>query len=180
MEPSTFHEVQRFRQTWIWALTLLLCVVPVGVMLWGVYQQLVLGKPFGDNPMSDRGMIVLTVVVVIIVGGIVWMVGFSSLTTEVSSRGIRVRFSPFHRKWREFRTDEIEEVKVGKYRPIAEYGGWGLRMGLKGWAYNVSGNQGAENRFRSGKNLLIGTQKPSELALALSGMGIKVLRDGRS
>jgi len=178
MEPSAFHEVQRFRQTWVWALTLLVCVLPVGLMLWGVYQQLVLGKTFGDNPASDRGLIVLAILVIVIAGAIVWLVGFSILTTEVSRRGIRVRFFPFHRSWREFRPEEIEEVRVGKYRPIVEYGGWGLRLGMKGWAYNVRGNEGAEIRFRNGKNLLIGTQKANELALALRGIGITVRRDG--
>jgi hypothetical protein len=55
------------------------------------------------------------------------------------------------------------------YRPILEYGGWGIRYSpfAKGWAYNVSGNQGVQLELASGKRILIGPQRAEELARAV-------------
>ncbi len=55
-EVVEFYEVQRFRQWWIW-LTLILLN---GVFVWGAVRQLVSEKPWGDNPMSDTGLLVFT------------------------------------------------------------------------------------------------------------------------
>ena len=53
------------------------------------------------------------------------------------------------------------------YNPIRDYGGWGIRWGTKGKAYNVSGNRGLYLEFSDGKQLLIGLQKPEEFVEAL-------------
>jgi hypothetical protein len=49
-------------------------------------------------------------------------------------------------------------------------GGCGVRRGTKGKAFNVSGNLGVKLNLAGGKHLLIGSQKPSELAQAIKQM----------
>lgn len=49
-----------------------------------------------------------------------------------------------------------------------EYGGWGVRFGKGGKAFNVSGNRGLKLYLKSGRSLLIGTQKDKELIAFLS------------
>ena len=44
-----------------------------------------------------------------------------------------------------------------------DYGGWGIKYGLKGLAYNISGNFGIQLELKSGSKILIGTQKPDEV-----------------
>ena len=49
--------------------------------------------------------------------------------------------------------------------PIQEYGGWGYRTSFgkkKGSAYNVKGDKGIQIELKTGKKLLIGTQKEDE------------------
>jgi hypothetical protein len=60
---------------------------------------------------------------------------------------------------------------VRKYKPLAEFGGWGLRFGVSGKAYNISGNKGLQLELTNNKKLLIGTQKPEELSEALNKIG---------
>ena len=48
-----------------------------------------------------------------------------------------------------------------------DYGGWGIRRGRRGWAYNVSGNRGVLLQLENEKTLLIGSQRPDELAAAI-------------
>jgi hypothetical protein len=73
-----------------------------------------------------------------------------------------VKFFPIHQKWYHFSWDEIDKYEKIEYRPILEYGGWGIRIGIHGKAYNVSGNRGIRLVFSTGKRLLIGTQRPDD------------------
>lgn len=53
------------------------------------------------------------------------------------------------------------------YNPIPEYGGWGIRTGQRGRAFNMRGNEGVQLVLASGKRVLIGSQRPEELARAI-------------
>ncbi len=62
---------------------------------------------------------------------------------------------------------DIEKVEARTYKPLREYGGWGIRGLANHRAYNVSGSQGVELTLRDGRRILIGSQKAQELALAI-------------
>ncbi|MHC4187375.1 MAG: hypothetical protein ACYSRQ_04200 [Planctomycetota bacterium] len=68
--------------------------------------------------------------------------------------------------------EDLKECYIRTYRPIKEYGGWGIRYGFgeSGKAYNVKGNQGLQLVFENGKRLLIGTQKPKRLLEAVNSI----------
>lgn len=86
------------------------------------------------------------------------------LESRVDERGVHYRFFPFHITMRLKTWDEIENAYVRIYRPIPEYGGWGIRFGFgKGMALNVSGNVGLQIVYKNGKKLLLGTNKGEEL-----------------
>ena len=110
-----------------------------------------------------------TVVVTVIIVAILALVMLTRLDTEVSSEGVTFKMWPFHKSSRHYPWSEIESCGVRKYRPIPEYGGWGLRVGLNGTAYNIKGNQGMQLDLPNGKHILLGTQQPETL--------IEVLRE---
>ena len=62
---------------------------------------------------------------------------------------------------------EIIKYEIRKYRPIIEYGGWGIRFNKSGKAYTVSGNIGIQIQMSTGKGILIGTQQPNEFLQAM-------------
>lgn len=156
-----FREQQKFDQLWVQ----LLIFVPVAIVWYGAIQQLVMGIPFGNNPASDDGMILL-----LILFGVLFPVFMLSLRmiTEVRDSGLYIRFYPFHLSSRKFPFESIRSYEVREYHPLKEYGGWGIRFGLKGQAYNVSGNKGVFFEFSNGKTLMVGSQRPDELAAAIS------------
>ena len=93
------------------------------------------------------------------------------METEVRADGLYVRFFPLHIQYKKFGSEDLSEYYARVYRPILEYGGWGIRCGFKGArAYNVSGNKGVQLILQNGKRLLIGSQKPDELVEAISSM----------
>lgn len=151
-----FREVQRFDQWWLW----LLVLVATSMVWYGAIQQLILGKAFGDNPTSDIGMSILLILFGILLPLFMYSL---KLRTEVRQDGLYVRFYPFHLSFRHYPYTNINIYRVRKYSPIREYGGWGIRYGRKGMAYNVRGNRGVELEFNDGKSLLIGSQEPEEL-----------------
>ncbi|MFQ5842819.1 MAG: hypothetical protein ACE5I8_10320, partial [Thermodesulfobacteriota bacterium] len=63
--------------------------------------------------------------------------------------------------------EEITRCEVRTYNSIREFGGGGNWYRRGGKAYNVSGNRGVQLELANGKRLLIGSQRPEELAQAI-------------
>ena len=158
-----YRETQYFRQVWLWALVLFISLLS----LYGAFQQLILEIPFGNNPAPDSVMVVLAVIFGI---GLPLFMYMTNLTTEIRSDSLYFRFFPFHLSFRRIAAQEIREFESCTYSPIKDYGGWGIRFGRKGKAYNVSGNRGVQLELANGKRLFIGSQKPEELVEALTSL----------
>ena len=91
---------------------------------------------------------------------------FFRLDTVIDRRGVTYRFFPIQVNMKTLSWGDVDRVYVRQYYPLAEYGGWGIRFGFgkTGMAYNISGNMGLQLEKKDGKRLLIGTNRPSELA----------------
>ncbi|HSI89614.1 MAG TPA: hypothetical protein VK927_00790 [Adhaeribacter sp.] len=159
-EKIYFTERQRFNQWWLWLILLISFALP----FYGIYEQLQSPEPFSD-PEKTTGIILTAIIMLPVMALFLFM----RLETQIKEDGIYVRFFPFHLKFRHFPWSETAEAYVRQYSAISEYGGWGLRFGIfgSGKAYNVSGNQGIQLVFKTGKKLLIGTNKPAEAARVL-------------
>jgi hypothetical protein len=155
-----FTETQRFTQWWLW----LIIIGVAGLHVYGLYQQFYLGEPFGDNPASDEMLLVFSSIPVLL---ILFFVALR-LDTRVDAEGVHYRFFPFQIKYKLKRWDELEKAYVREYKPIHEYGGWGIRGWGKDKARNVSGNMGLQLELKNGDRLLIGTQKGQEMESVVS------------
>ena len=152
-----FAERQRFKQWWLW-----LILLGIGaVLIFRLYTQIDLIEQSNDLPESEKAFFFSLG----LLASIALLFAFARLDTRIQRDGVYVRFLPFHFSFRHYPWEKISKAYVRKYNPIAEYGGWGLRLGLfgKGKAFNVSGNIGLQLEFSNGKKLLIGTKKPEDL-----------------
>lgn len=165
---NLFNEVQRFRQAWLWLLVGAPMVFTIGLFAWGLYEQLVLGKPFGDKPMTDKQLILTSLGVIIIGGGALALLIVCKLIVQVRLDGLYVQFKPFHLRPHLIPLQNVDRHEAVTYRPILEYGGWGIRWQLRGKAYNISGNRGVRLHYNNGRHLLIGSQRADELAAAIT------------
>lgn len=147
-------------------MTLPLCLGMIGFFGWAMAEQLVHGRPVGDQPMSDLALVIIGPLFILLGAGILWLMWAARLVTEVRDDGVYIRFLPFHRDFQSFRWGEIAAFEACTYRPILDYGGWGIRFGSGGKAYNVSGNRGVRLDLAAGrpKHVLIGSQRPEDLA----------------
>jgi hypothetical protein len=153
-----FSETQRFKQWWLWLLLIFSAVTP----FFGLYHELQKPEPFADAATSTGLVLALLVMVPLVA-----LFMLLRLETRITEGGIAVKLFPIHLKFRQYPWPEIEQIYVRQYSPITEFGGWGWRYGFGGKAYNVAGDQGIQIVFKSGKKLLIGTQKPEAAAEAL-------------
>lgn len=159
MDQIIFKETQRFLQKWVWALIILI----LGIFAYAFVQQIILDKPFGNHPMPN-GILILTGLVPI---GLLLLFHYTRLETEIRRDGLYYRFFPLHRKFRKIDWQEVRVFGIRKYRPIKEYGGWGIRCSASGKAFNVSGNMGLLLELKNNQKVLFGTQKPRELENAI-------------
>lgn len=95
------------------------------------------------------------------------------LDTVIKEDGIYVRIFPLRLTFKHYAWNDLTKSFVRQYAPIAEFGGWGMRLGLfgRGKAFTVSGNSGLQLEFNNKKKLLIGTNKPDELSGILIQLG---------
>jgi hypothetical protein len=165
-----FREVQRFHQRWLWVLVILGALALIGLFGYGMVQQLVFDKPWGDRPMSDTALAVTGTLLILLEIGFIALFATMKLITEVRSDGLYIRFVPFHLSFRRIPLEDLAGVEARTYSPIKEYGGWGIRFGRGGRAYNVSGNRGVRIDYATGRHILIGSQRADELAQAISSI----------
>lgn len=156
-----YRERQRFRQFWLWVV-----VLGVAAIFWfGFVYQVLLGGEYGNRPVSDVQLAILFALVGL---GLPYFFYRMSLTTEVRPGLVQVRFWPFHLKAVKVPLHLVRDYERVTYNPISDYGGWGIRWGFKGKAYNMSGNEGVKLYFYNRDPLLIGSQNPRDLFRAIS------------
>ena len=169
MQPNEliYSERQRFRPQDGPLLIVLWLVVLTGPVffLWALFEQIVMNSPVGNNPVNDFVLIILALIFGI---GFPLFMYTISLDTQVRESGVFIRFWPFHRKWVMFGFDSIQKAEASIYSPLKDYGGWGIRYGSKGKAYNVSGNKGVLLTLKDGKNVLIGSKNHEVLCSAIT------------
>ncbi len=145
---TSFRESQRFRQPWLlglFALTLLFS-------LWTAWRV----------ELPD----VMTLAVCVPLGALfVWILAVE-LVTEVRPEGLYIKFRMM---WPEriIPYDQIVSAEAQTYRPILQYGGWGVRGIFPVKAFNVSGNRGVLLTLRNGRTLMVGSQRAKQLAAAV-------------
>ena len=162
MEDVIFREVQQFRQPILWLVLICLVLIFVGL---AVKAGLAARGGMGGSP-AALGFLAGALLTLVVCG----LFFVANLTTEVRSDGVYVRFFPLQLSFHEVPTDRVREIVSITYRPLRDYGGWGMRYSSHGRAYNVSGDRGVRISYSEDEStsILIGSRRPDELAAAIS------------
>jgi hypothetical protein len=156
MEP--YREIARFSQWWVW--------LPLGGILvffvYAILSQVVLGRPVGNNPLSNWGLVLLTVVIFSLLFTLLRL----QLVTVVDQQAVGVEFGIFgkHRfRWQEIRKAEV--VNLG-------WVGYGYRFNRQhGQIFTLGGKKALRLTLKSGKKITIATRQPEELQGYLRQIG---------
>ena len=168
---AIFFEMQPLRNNKLFYIALLAGVGLIAFFAYAIYEQIGQGKPFGDRPMGDAALVIVGGLYMLLGAGLLWLFFKGGMTTEVRPTGVFVRHYPFHTTFKKIELHGLRRCEARTYRPMREYGGWGIKTGRGKRAYNVSGNRGVELEFEGGRKLLIGSKKPEQLANAIESIG---------
>lgn len=169
-----FEEKQKLTQPWLWILLILCGILVYGIFGVGLYKQFVLDQSLGHHPMNKIVFLGFCIFVLTVITSIFALFIFGNLKTIINENEICLKFFPFHLSYKKFLWSAVERCEIITYKPVSEYGGWGIRYGIHGIAYNVKGKTGLQLYFKNGKRILIGTQKSMELSNFLKN-NIKLL-----
>lgn len=148
IKDENFYETQQFRQLWVWTIILLVMFALITPIFFGVIG------------------IILSIVLVSFSFGFIFLFWKMKLITTIKEDGINIIFVPFTNFIIPF--SKIKYYKIREYRPIIEYGGWGIRFNKSGKAYTVCGTTGLQISLLNGKEILIGTQRPDPILESLN------------
>jgi hypothetical protein len=165
-----FEEVQRLRDNrWIYALVMVIALGAFLPLANGLYQQLMLNESWGNQPMSDEGLILLTVFVTVSCFTAAFCMLSIKLETRIDEQGIHYKFFPIKRGWRRIIPEEIASYTIEKKFQLFD----GVRVGYrknafkKMQSFKVSGNKHLSLKLKNGTRLLLGTQSPEGIEWAL-------------
>ncbi len=162
-ELIEFYEVQRMRQWLAWLVMIAVNAIFIG----GCVKQLLLKEPWGDNPMDNIGLIIVTAIMILLT-----IVMFrTKLHTYINKEGIYIRYFPFQFRYNFFDWNSIETLQVKKYKPL-KAGGWGLKVASDGTKYyTMSGNMCLSLTLKNRRKIVIGTGRSIEMKETLRKLG---------
>ena len=156
MANRVFNETQSYRGTWLMYLILLI-ELPTLVLLFVLFFQA-----------EDKSEMGNALIIVISTLYLVFLLIFNlKLELRIDDSGVYYRYFPFIRKWRKIEKEAIKTIKVIRYRPITDFGGWGLKGNQTTKAYSIMGDQGLLIDSGEKKKIMIGTAKAKELEIYL-------------
>ena len=170
MERVLFTEEQRFTQKWLWVLLIGATLISIVPTIIGIYSQEILKKPWGNNPAETGILYLILLFELVIMGGIILLIYKIRLKVEIKTESLWFSFPPLARKWKCIKKEEIARFETRTYRPVAEYGGWGIKGSNKNKAYNISGNVGLQLYLKNGRKILFGTQEGPAMEYAMRKM----------
>jgi hypothetical protein len=148
-----FEEIQAMPKAWT-----LLSILPGLLLMFGALRE---GVAEGVVPLP---VVLLAVALTVIFG--LWFRRLR-LITEVDDNTVTLRYQGLF-KTRTVPIPTVRSARARTYRPLLEYGGWGIKFGLKGWVYNVSGKEGVQLELDGARPLMVGSRRAEELAEAIT------------
>lgn len=154
-----FYEEQSFPQRRV---RLLVAIPPFLLSLLAIWQ-VGLGHPVGGHPLSNAGLIGWSI--------FLWLVYLRLVTvrlvTELTPTDLKVSMRGIWRK-RRIAVADIQSADVVTFDAFRDYGGYGMRTTRNGVAYIARGNEGVKLHFLKGAPVVIGSDRPQDLASAIN------------
>lgn len=170
MNRPYFEETQSFRDSrWLWIVVVISFLVTLLPLVDGLYWQLVKGKPWGDKPLSDGGLLALTAFVLATWGLAMAVLISFRLDVRIDDSGVHYKVVPIKMKWQTAGREQILTYSVEKKFRLLQSGGFGYhRNRFTGTrSVRISGSYHLSLMLKNGNKLLLGTQNPDELDKAM-------------
>lgn len=172
MSSVLYKEEQSVRESVIPFIMVPVWLGMVGVFTWGFYEQMVKGRPWGDEPMNNTALLVTGIGSIVLIGAFVLLMLNGKLILEVRNDGFYYLFSPFIRKMKQIPREEIASARIIKISLYSRMNQKGIHHSIlsRTTSYSLGGSQGAEIITNSGKRLIFSVKRPADMENALNSM----------
>jgi hypothetical protein len=106
---------------------------------------------------------IITVFILIILLCDLLPLSMTGFFIEVNDQYLTVRMGIFRLRILRLELKNIQSAETITFRPIRDFGGWGIRMGNNGWAYFMSGTEGVLINMTNRQKYMIGSDIPDRL-----------------
>jgi hypothetical protein len=137
--------------------------LPIAYGILGLSEVIAICAMLATSNRLPAGLYWLVIIPLVLVGNLLCQ------KTTVNETNLTVTFGalfPLYR--RQIARTQIATAEAVTYSPLADYGGWGIRGWGKNVALNARGNRGVCLALHDGHRVLIGSQRPEDLAKALA------------
>ncbi len=142
--------------------TALVLAAPPCFMLGLVFWQVVLGHPWGREPMSNGRVIGWTIFLWLVYARLLTV----SLVTEVRGGELALKLKGLWRV-RRIPLSSIRSVETIVVDPLRDYGGYGIRSTRWGKAYVAGSTEAVRLTLAGDEEIVVGSRRAKELAAAL-------------
>jgi hypothetical protein len=165
------QEIQYVRDTGVyWAVVAFMAAL-AGLFVYALVVQLGLGRPFGDEPMSDAGLVAISLATFAFCFGMVAFFRASYLRVAADEEGLTVEFSPITGR-RRLAWKDLRGWRVDRFHPLWDFGGVGIHYTRKGTAYRAGGRDGLWLDLGKRKRFLVGVRDPEAWRALLLERGL--------
>lgn len=162
MKMNEFKEDMKYKHK----LVFIFLAAMMGFFVYAIVQQVMLGRPFGDIPVSNEGLFLMSGMM-----GLVLLLFLNMrLKLVVNVEGIHFKYFPFHFSERSILWDDIEEANVITEGVLLKMGGHGVRKGWNKSAYSIGSDAALEVVLHTGKRVYISTRRPDVLRSILNNL----------
>ena len=151
-----FKEEQKFNQFYVYTII----AVVMSISGYAIFELV------ASHEQADSEQIVAVSVSFLVAISVAVLFYFLKLQTRIDEVEIKVRFYPFINK--KYKWSEVETAEVVEYRPLWEFGGWGIRYRVGKVAYSVRGKVALKLVLNTGRVVMIGTGKRAELEATIT------------
>lgn len=144
-----FHEVQGLRNALMYVFYTLLGAL-ILMFLYADFQQLVLHKPFGEEPAPDLVLIIATLIPTVLL----YIFAITKLETRITAEGVSFRWTPFQNNYTLYKWSDIISISMIEYGFV----GYGIRLAKYGIVHTAGGHHGLQITLKGNKHITIGTQ----------------------
>jgi hypothetical protein len=172
MSSLLYREEQQVRESLLPLILIPSWIIVIGIFVWGFYSQLVKGKPWGDNPMSDSGLLITGVLVIVLMGGVIALTLMGKLVTEVHKDGFYYYFPPYLNHMKRISLERIRSARVRKFSRFSQFSQKGIHFDVirRQTSFSLNGNKGVEIILDNGRRFLFGTHNLEEMGIAIQKM----------
>lgn len=147
---------------WFWVLIWGACLLGAGLALHELYADSAGRGASGAGEQASVGALALVSGFLLLFPTLLTLAS-SCLDVELRSDHLFVAFGPLHLIRKRIPYAAVQAVEAVTYRPIVEFGGWGLRIRRGKTAWTIRGNQAARVTLSSGRRIYMGSRFPQRL-----------------